>query len=285
MTATKKAPAPKPIKISIIIATYNAADVLPGCLDSIKAQTHPHLEVIVADGASTDGTLDILGEYEGKLNLRWMSEPDKSFADAWNKGLPKASGDWILFLGADDRLHHPESLARAAERLADVPAGTLLAYGQARVASPSGEGRLIGQPWNEIRHKLVPALPIHHQACFHSSALFESVGKFDPDPVYTSDFKLVLQSLPHADPVFLGNIVIATFSPIGQSYLRVNRLAVRLEVRGYLKELGYPTNWSERWATTKAAVWFVLSRLAGEKPRKERGRNRLRHSRGFSDSL
>ena len=104
------------------MSTYNAADVLPGCLDSIKAQTCPHLEVIVADRASTDGTLDILREYEGKLNLRWASEPDKSFCDAWSKALPRASGDWLQFLGADDRLHHPESMARAAERLLDVPA-------------------------------------------------------------------------------------------------------------------------------------------------------------------
>ena len=274
MSVIKKAPAPKPIKISIIIATYNAADVLPGCLDSIKAQTYPHLEVIVADGASTDGTLDIVREYEGKLNLRWMSEPDKNMFEAWNKALTKASGDWILFLGSDDRLHHPESMARAAERLADVPAGTLLAYGQVRHVRPTRKAKLVGRPFNEIRHKMTPYMLIHHQGVFHSPALFEIVGKFDSDLVCASDYKLLLQSLPYADPVFLGDIVITDFHHGGLSTRRVDRLALRLETRRVVKELGYPIPWNEWWwRLTKAAVWFVLLRLASQ-----RGRMKIRQN-------
>ena len=95
------------------------------------------------------------------------------------------------------------------------------------------------------------------------------------DLTFAADYKLLLQSLPHADPVFLGDIVITDFHHGGQSTRRVNRLALRLETRRVVKELGYPIPWNEWWwRLTKAAVWFVLLRLAGQ-----RGQMKIRQNR------
>jgi len=265
-----------PIKISIIIATYNAADVLPGCLDSIKAQTYPHLEVIVADGASTDGTQEILKAYESKLNLRWMSEPDKSLGDAWNKALPKAGGDWIYFLGADDRLHCPESMARAAERLV-LPAGTLLAYGQVRPVYPNGDSHIYGSPWEEVREKMLLTLTIPHQGTFHSPAFFERVGTFDASLSYSPDYKLILQSLPHAAPFYLGEVVIADSHLEGMTSLRKDRWSNLMEQRRFLRELGYKVEWWERRRFVryaKALVWHVVAFMAGKETYKSKNRKR-----------
>ncbi|MDT3403858.1 glycosyltransferase family 2 protein [Mucilaginibacter terrae] len=89
--------------VSIIIATYNAAQHLPGCLDSIIEQSYPAIEVVVIDGESTDGTIDILQQYDSQIS-HWVSEADKGIYDALNKGTKLATGKWVYFLGADDRL-------------------------------------------------------------------------------------------------------------------------------------------------------------------------------------
>jgi glycosyltransferase involved in cell wall biosynthesis len=89
--------------ISIIIATYNAGRHLQACLDSIAALQLPDVEVVAVDGGSSDDTVSIL-QHAGMPALRWISEPDKGIYDALNKGARMARGQWLYFLGADDRL-------------------------------------------------------------------------------------------------------------------------------------------------------------------------------------
>ena len=95
------------MKISIITATYNSEKTLRDTLDSILAQTYPDIESIIVDGASKDGTMDIVREYEPKFQgrMHWISEPDKGIYDAMNKGIKMASGDVIGVLNSDDFYH------------------------------------------------------------------------------------------------------------------------------------------------------------------------------------
>lgn len=94
---------PREPKISIIIATYQAERDLQKCLDSIISQSYSNIETIIVDGGSTDSTVSII-----KTNMpfvsRWVSERDNGIYDAMNKGVLLATGDFILFLGADDLL-------------------------------------------------------------------------------------------------------------------------------------------------------------------------------------
>lgn len=90
-------------KISIIIVTYNAANTLQACLDSIYAQTYPSLEIIVMDGKSEDGTVQIL-EKNIKQIAYWESEKDAGIYYAMNKALKHVRGEWVCFMGADDEL-------------------------------------------------------------------------------------------------------------------------------------------------------------------------------------
>ena len=95
------------MKISVITATYNSAKTLRDTLNSILAQTYPDIESIIVDGASKDGTMDIVREYEPRFEgrMRWISEPDKGIYDAMNKGIQMASGDVIGVLNSDDFYH------------------------------------------------------------------------------------------------------------------------------------------------------------------------------------
>ena len=91
------------MKISIIIATWNAAKTLKRCLDSIVPQLTDETELILVDGGSKDDTNKIIDSYGDKVAVH-ISEPDKGIYDAWNKGVSKAKGDWVMFIGADDIL-------------------------------------------------------------------------------------------------------------------------------------------------------------------------------------
>lgn len=96
---------------SIIIPTYNAAHTISQCLEKVVNQTFQDIEVIVIDGASSDGTIQILSNYNKSYkNIRWVSEKDNGIYDAMNKGVKKAKGRWLYFLGCDDEFYDYEVL-------------------------------------------------------------------------------------------------------------------------------------------------------------------------------
>lgn len=113
------------MKITVITVCFNAAKTIGSTLDSVAAQTHPDLEHIVIDGASTDGTLDIIAARGGRV-ARVVSEPDTGIFDAMNKGLRAATGDLIGFLHADDIYADPTALARIAALAEQTGADVLL---------------------------------------------------------------------------------------------------------------------------------------------------------------
>ncbi|MGZ8195151.1 MAG: glycosyltransferase, partial [Methylosarcina sp.] len=79
--------------ISIVVAVYNGREVLQQCVDSIASQTYKNKELIVIDGGSKDGTVDLLMKNQDRIGY-WLSEPDKGIYNAWNKALPKVRGEW-----------------------------------------------------------------------------------------------------------------------------------------------------------------------------------------------
>lgn len=92
-------------KISIIIATFNAAKTLRTALDSVSGLQMKDWECVIVDGASKDNTVEIIREYvDADSRFRYVSEPDKGIYDAFNKGWKMARGEWIYYLGSDDRL-------------------------------------------------------------------------------------------------------------------------------------------------------------------------------------
>lgn len=111
----------RPLKITVATVTYHAASLLPVTLDSVKEQVYPYVEHVIVDGLSNDGTLEMVRDYvteTGKLQplheVKFVSEPDKGLYDAMNKALRMATGDYVLFLNAGDRLHDNTTLQQIA---------------------------------------------------------------------------------------------------------------------------------------------------------------------------
>jgi glycosyltransferase involved in cell wall biosynthesis len=101
-------------KISIITVSFNAEKYIERTIKSVICQTYPNIEYIVIDGASKDGTIDIVKKYESEIDY-FLSEPDKSHFDAMNKGLAKATGDYVLYMNAGDRIKNETSLEEMME--------------------------------------------------------------------------------------------------------------------------------------------------------------------------
>ncbi|PIQ85589.1 MAG: glycosyltransferase, partial [Candidatus Omnitrophica bacterium CG11_big_fil_rev_8_21_14_0_20_43_6] len=86
---------PNNLLVSIVTPVRNDRKYIARCIQSVLLQEYPHIEHVIVDGASTDGTLDIISNYSKKFpqRIRFISEPDNGGADAWNKGLKMAKGD------------------------------------------------------------------------------------------------------------------------------------------------------------------------------------------------
>ncbi len=121
-------------KISVITPSFNQAAYIRAAIDSVLSQNYPALEYLVIDGGSTDGSLDILRQYEGSLN--WLSEPDEGQAQAINKGFKKASGEIVAWLNSDD-IYLPGALPRVADFFSRQPDIDLV-YGDYYVIDSQG---------------------------------------------------------------------------------------------------------------------------------------------------
>ncbi|MCR5146562.1 MAG: glycosyltransferase [Clostridia bacterium] len=91
----------KKLKISVVTVVFNGEKTLEKTIQSVINQTYENIEYLIIDGGSSDSTVDIIKKYESKISF-WKSEADKGIYDAMNKGLVQATGDFIIFLGADD---------------------------------------------------------------------------------------------------------------------------------------------------------------------------------------
>lgn len=134
----------KPL-VSIITPSYNQAKYLEDTINSVLKQDYPALEYIIVDGASTDGSQEIIQQYAEQLDW-WVSEPDQGQADAINKGFRKANGEIVAWLNSDD-LYLPGTISAAVE-LFDKNPDVGMVYGDA--VSADGNGRLL----NELRFDL-----------------------------------------------------------------------------------------------------------------------------------
>lgn len=184
--------------ITIITSTYNVINDLPWTMESIKNQTYPHIQWIVADGASSDGTVELLQQYSDMIDY-WFSAPDAGIYDAWNKALKHVKGDWVQFLGAGDELYEVDTLEKAAQYLKNAHPEHSLVYGQVMHISEKGRKELYvsGEPWENYAGRwgfMSPDLP-QHPGIFAHASLFETKPAFDTKFIISADCHFILRNL------------------------------------------------------------------------------------------
>ena len=220
------------IRISIVTITYNAAHSLQRTLDSVACQTYPHVEHLIIDGASTDDTVAIARHYqaESRHEVTVSSEPDKGLYDAMNKGLRRATGDYILFLNAGDALHGADTLETVvkcavgedsvAEDAATKPA---VIYGDTAITDAQGRFlhlRRLRPPkvltWRSFRQGML----VCHQAFYARLDIARDIP-YDMQYRHSADVDWCIRVMKEADcrqlPLVNTHAVLADFETGGDS--------------------------------------------------------------------
>lgn len=212
-------------KVSIIIATYNAVQDLQSCLNSIRSQTYAPLEVIVADGASQDGTVDVIKKNNDVIS-KWISEMDNGIYDAMNKALDLATGSWVYFLGADDTL-----LPGFSEMLPQLKDKNTIYYGSIISKGIKRQRHISG--YDQAKNGIC------HQSIFYPKRVFEKY-RFDLQYKIAADRHLNMKC--YADPEFKMKYLdytVANFNHTGISSLKDDLLFEERKAELIKKYHGY----------------------------------------------
>lgn len=180
------------VKVAVIVATYNSKKYLEECIMSIIGQTYSDWELIIIDGGSTDGTIEIIKNYESYVKY-WISEKDDGIYDAWNKGISLTSSDWICFVGSDDVLY-PDALEDYSNHIKAHPIGDVLEFVSSNIDLVDENLNLletVGAPWQWDKFKV--SMLTWHVGCFHSRKLFEKYGLYDTSYKISGDYELLLR--------------------------------------------------------------------------------------------
>lgn len=204
--------------VSIIIAVYNGEAVLENCINSIAGQSWKDRELIVIDGGSCDGTIDILRRRQHDIDY-WASAPDEGIYDALNKGIRQAHGEWLYFLGSDDVFVDDAVLSDVFSERHD----SLMLYGDVR-REPDGaiyDG--------EFDCAKIIRRNICHQAIFYHRDLFERFGLYERKYRILADWYFNLQlfaARKTTRPHYLKR-VIARYSDKGVSSHTIDMAFIR----------------------------------------------------------
>lgn len=182
------------MKVSIVTVVWNNKDTIKYAIESVLSQTYPNVEYIIIDGASTDGTIDVIKGYGNKIN-KFISEPDHGIYDAMNKGLKLATGDAIGILNSDDmyinnhiiekivkifELHNVDSLFADLVFVRSDNLERTIRYYDSSKCLP-----------NNFKKALYPA----HPTFFVKREIYEKYGYFKTDYKIAADFDLMARFL------------------------------------------------------------------------------------------
>lgn len=212
--------------VSVVIPCFRQAHFLPEAIESVLAQEHGAVEVVVVDDGSPDNVGEVAARYPG---VKYLRQPKGGLAAARNAGLKEATGEFVLFLDADDRLL-PEAIARGLDELRAEPEA-MMAAGTWRLIGEEGES-LPADPPRQPRE----AFPALLESCFISTPaavlyrrrLFQEIGGFDPEVSASADYDLYLRTAARY-PVRLHPHLVAEYRRHGANMTRDPELIMAAE--------------------------------------------------------
>jgi glycosyltransferase involved in cell wall biosynthesis len=241
------------MKISVITPCFNSESYIEQTLQSVLAQQQDGLELEywVIDGGSTDGTMDVIHQYEDRL-AGVVSEPDEGPADALNKGFARVTGDLVAWLNADD-YYYPHTLARVAAIMQQYPERALC-FGKCRIVNEQGEE--IRQGITRFKELFFPISSRFTIQCinyvsqpamvFRRSALEKAGAALRPTLKAAWDYELILRLWRH------GGAVCVPGEPLS---------AFRWHA-GSISGQHFEQQFREEWQAARAdAGWFSLQNL------------------------
>nr|WP_302829721.1 glycosyltransferase family 2 protein [uncultured Bacteroides sp.] len=235
-------------KFSVITVTYNAEAVLEDTIQSVISQTYRHVEYIIIDGASKDGTLSIINRYKERISLV-VSEPDKGLYDAMNKGIRHATGDYLCFLNAGDSFHEDDTLQQMVHTLNGGELPDVL-YGETALVDKEGHFirmRRLSTPevltWKSFKQGML----VCHQAFFAKRALVEP---YDLQYRFSADFDWCIKIMKKARTLHNTHLTLIDYLEEGMT-TQNRKASLKERFRIMVKHYGLIS-------TVAHHAWFVL---------------------------
>lgn len=237
------------IIFSIITVVYNAEKQLIKTIQSILSQSYPHIEYIIIDGHSTDGTQEIIRKYEHKIST-WISEPDSGLYDAMNKGLQKATGDYVWFLNAGDVLKDKNTVADIAGIVTQHNILPDILYGETDLVNEKGD--VIGErrlktpehlTWKSFRMGML----VSHQAFIAKRSI---APMYDLQYRFSSDVDWCIKCLKQASLII--NVKRTLVNYLYEGLTTANRQASLKERYAIM------CKYYGRFVVSILHVWFAL---------------------------
>lgn len=211
-------------KVSIITVCFNSAHTIRQTFDSVLGQSYPNIEYLVIDGQSTDGTVDIVREYEPLFEgrMRWVSEKDEGIYDAMNKGIRMASGELIGIINSDD-YYEEQAVETMVNAMTEEKYQIL--YGGVRTWK-NGKEESVGL----LSHEFLRERMIGHPACFVTRSVYEDFGIFNTKYASVADYDFMLRMYENKEvkfrPVYhvIANFRLGGMCSTDTAYLDLVRL-------------------------------------------------------------
>ncbi len=261
---------------SVITPSFNCREFIAENIESVRQQGlgTSELEHWVIDGGSTDGTLDVLRRYP---DVRWISESDKGLSDAVNKGIQRSTGDWIVWLNADDFLA-PDACKIFLQHAQQYPNARIFC-GDQTILRYDGSIEQIAKGWDYNLEELLGCRTgINQASTFIHRSAYEKVGLLDVSNRYSMDYEWLVRAMHHYECVVIpavltfyrrrkGSITDAGLVHQFEDFLRIRRKYNRpylsraeFRIRFYLY-----TDWLRRITWARRAVRNVKA-LFGDAP-------------------
>ncbi|WP_316786184.1 glycosyltransferase family 2 protein [Pedobacter frigiditerrae] len=199
-------------KLSVITIVYNNAKDIERTMLSVLNQTYTNIEYIIIDGASNDGTVDIINKYKDRLAIV-VSEQDRGIYDAMNKGLALATGDYVLFMNSGDEIYAPETVT---DVFSSAAAGDIY-YGETEMFDENWKS--LGQrrhraPEHFDWHSFKFGMNVSHQAIYIKRSLTEP---YDLQYKYSSDIDWIIKAAKKSSNVVNTHLYVAKYLVGGMS--------------------------------------------------------------------
>jgi glycosyltransferase involved in cell wall biosynthesis len=245
--------------LSVVTIVYNNVNDIERTIKSVLNQTYPHIEYIVIDGGSTDGTKEVIDEYENRIS-KFVSEKDHGIYDAMNKGLALATGDYVLFMNSGDEIYALDTVEKVFNT---EPEGDIY-YGETEMYDEGGNnlGRRRHQApeqftWQSFKY----GMSISHQAIYIKRSI---AAQYDLNYSLSSDIDWIIRAAKSARKIVNTRMIVAKYL-VGGISKKKHRQSLRERFDIFTKHYGLIPNVFNHFVIAfRLATYYIRHRRTND---------------------